>query len=50
MKITYTLNEIDIKKLLADHFETTEEDITIKDLDPNINCTAMEITVVQYPE
>ena len=50
MKIIYVLNEIDIKKLLADHYETTPADITIKDLDPNINCTAVEITVVQYPE
>ena len=50
MKITYTLNEKDIKKLLADHFETTEEDITIKDLDPNLNCTDVQITVVQSPD
>ena len=50
MKITYTLNEKDIKKLLADHFETTEEDITIEDLDPNLNCTDVQITVEQYPE
>ena len=50
MKITYTLKEADIKKLLADHFETEPEDITIRDLDPNLNCTDVEITVVQYPD
>lgn len=50
MKITYTLNEHDIKKLLADHYETTEEDIRIRDMDPNLNCTDIEITVATYPE
>ena len=29
MKITYTLNEDDLKKLLADHFETLPEDVQI---------------------
>ena len=29
MKITYTLNEDDLKKLLADHFETLPEDVEI---------------------
>ena len=50
MKITYTLNEHDIKKLLADHYETSEGDITIRDKDPNLNSTDIEIVIDQYPE
>ena len=50
MKIIYVLSETDIKKLLADHYETTPGDITIRDLNPNMNCTEMEITVETYPE
>ena len=50
MKITYTLNEDDIKKILADHFETTPEDIEIRDKCPDLNRTDIEIIVTEYPE
>lgn len=50
MRIIYKLNEYDIKKILADHFEALPEDIEIRDMNPNLNMTDVEITVNTYKE
>ena len=50
MRIIYKLNEDDIKKILADHFEALPEDVEIRDLNPNLNMTDVEITVNTYKE
>ena len=46
MKITYTLNEQDIKKILADHFETLPEDVQINvplPMEPGIEIVITDI-------
>ena len=46
MKITYTLNEDDIKKILADHFETRAEDVQINvpiPMEPGIEIVVTDI-------
>jgi len=46
MKITYTLSEDDIKKILADHFETRAEDVQINvpiQMEPGIEIVVTDI-------
>ena len=50
MIITYTLNEKDLKKLLADYYETTPGDIKISDNCPDLNRTDIEVIIDTYPE